>query len=80
LSANSETQKEGARGLDLGWCVGKFVKIVFQEEPNAPIEVRKGILTGFDGEFVQIESNKNIHVISRRHIISLKIFGGGRDE
>ena len=65
--------------LDLSRCVGKFVKVVFQEEPGARVEVRKGVLAGFDGEFVQLESNQNTPVISRRHINSLKVFGGGRD-
>jgi transcription antitermination factor NusG len=67
-----------ASGLDLSRCIGKLVKVVFQEEPGARVEVRKGVLAGFDGEFVQLESNQNVHVISRRHIISLKVFGGGK--
>jgi transcription antitermination factor NusG len=58
-----------ASGLDLSRCIGK---------PGAQVEVRKGVLAGFDGEFVQLESNQNVHVISRRHIISLKVFGGGK--
>jgi hypothetical protein len=62
------------KGIDLSWCLGKLVKVIFREDAGMPIEVRKGILTGFDDNFIQLETHKNIHVINRNHIISIKVF------
>lgn len=61
--------------LDLSPLVGKLIKVVFRETPSAPIEVRKGKLTGFDGAFIQLQTFENVHLINRLNIVSLKVFG-----
>ena len=65
---------------DLGPHIGKFSKVVFRETPNTPIEIRKGKLVGYDGEFVQLQSFQNVYLINRRHVIAIKVFGGGKHE
>lgn len=62
--------------LSLDSLVGKLIKVVFKESPSSPVEVRKGKLTAYDAEFIQIKSFENEHLINRRCIISLKVFGG----
>jgi ribosome maturation factor RimP len=57
--------------------VGRLVKVVYREEPDGPIQIRKGRLVGCDGEFIEVRSFENTHLISRRSIISLKVFGEG---
>jgi len=57
--------------------VGRLVKVVYKEEPSAPVEVRKGELVGYDGDFVELRSFENTHLINRRSIIAIKVFGEG---
>jgi ribosome maturation factor RimP len=57
--------------------VGRLVKVVYKEEPSAPVEVRKGELIGYDGDFVELRSFENTHLINRRSIIAIKVFGEG---
>jgi hypothetical protein len=63
--------------LNLEASLNKLVKVVFRETPDAPVEIRKGRLVGFDHDFLQLQSHENVHLINRQHIITLKVFGGG---
>ncbi|MBC7219062.1 MAG: hypothetical protein H5T49_02865 [Hadesarchaea archaeon] len=57
--------------------VGRLVKIVYKEEPEAPVEVRKGKLVGHDDYFIELKTYENTHLINKRNIIAIKIFGEG---
>jgi hypothetical protein len=58
-------------------CLNKQAKIVYRETPESPIEIKRGKLVSFDGEFVQLQTDQNLFLINRKHIITLKVFGGG---
>ena len=57
--------------------VGKLVKVVYREEPDQPVIVRKGILVGADALFIQLRTESNVFLINLAQIISVKAFGNG---
>lgn len=65
------------QNINLQNLLGKPLKVAFRETPNSPMEIRKGTLIGVDDLFIQLKTPQNIYLINRRHIIHLKIFGGG---
>ena len=69
-----------ASNVDLNSRIGSLIKIVSQETPQAPVEVRKGRLLAFDDDFLKIQTFENIHLISRKTILSVKVFGAENKE
>jgi hypothetical protein len=67
-------------GPDFSQFTGKLVKVLFREEPGGPVVIRKGIMVGAPGEFVELRTHENTHLINLHNIVAVKVFGEGLGE